>query len=87
MTTTAPAHQHHPKAVQDRLGESLQAGTIAISPEVEAMFRETMALGLTSVGVDTAAQIVLAAQMRRIADVLESCHDGRRGLKTFAGDN
>ena len=80
MTNHVPPH--HPRAVQDRLGEDLFEGTVEISAQVEAMFRETMALGLTSVGVETAAQIVLAAQMKRIADVLEGCQSPCGALET-----
>jgi len=82
MTDTNQIPERHPRAVQLRVGDALAGGTVEITPVVESIYQEVMALGLTGVSVDTAAQIVLAAQVKSVADLLSDCVDGPHSINT-----
>ena len=82
MTDTNQIPERHPRAVQLRVGEALAAGSVEITPVVESTYKEVIALGLTGVSVDTAAQIVLAAQVKRLVGLLTDCVDGQHSINT-----
>jgi hypothetical protein len=82
MSTTNQIPERHPRAVQKRVGEALASGTVAITRSVEEAYAQVMALRLTGLDTNEAATVVLAAQTKRIADLLEACVDGPASIST-----
>ena len=82
MTDNNQIPERHPRAVQLRVGEALASGTVAITRSVEETYAQFMALRLTGLDTNEAATVVLAAQTKRIADLLEACVDGPHSINT-----
>ena len=82
MTDNNQIPEHHPRAVQLRVGEALAAGAVPITRSVEEAYAQVMALRLAGLDTNEAATVVLAAQTKRIADLLEACVEGPAAINT-----